>query len=255
MSGVDQFAVLLVLAMVRFAPLLMVPAFGMLSWIPGSIRGVVIVALGLIAVGGTTTLPAAVADIDAPVQLVLALGGEALVGLSFSLALVLPSAALDLGARMVDLQSGVAAATLFNPVMHATESLFGTLIQWTGMVTFFSLGLHLIVLRGIAASTTLVPLGAGRLLMQPATFLGLLSSQFLLGLMVVLPVMLGLFALDLGAAYASRSMPQANIYFVVLPLKLLASLLLLSASVRFAPALIERLYRDGFAAMHLAGAY
>jgi flagellar biosynthesis protein FliR len=41
-------------------------------------------------------------------------------------------------------------------------------------------------------------------------------------------------------------MPQANVYFVALPLKVMAGFTLLAGSLRFAPPLIERLYRDAF---------
>jgi flagellar biosynthetic protein FliR len=72
----------------------------------------------------------------------------------------------------------------------------------------------------------------------------MLGSQFLLGLMVVMPVMMGLFAVDVFVAIASRSMPQANIYFLSLPMKVAAVLVLLAASLRLAPTLMARLFRD-----------
>jgi flagellar biosynthetic protein FliR len=65
--------------------------------------------------------------------------------------------------------------------------------------------------------------------------------------------MLGLFAIDLVAAYASRSMPQANIYFVSLPIKVMAGFVLLAGSLRYAPPLIERLYRDAFTVLPRLG--
>ena len=65
--------------------------------------------------------------------------------------------------------------------------------------------------------------------------------------MVVAPVLLGLFAIDIGVAYATRSMPQANVYFLALPLKVLVAMLLLIAALRFSPALLMRLYHDAFA--------
>jgi flagellar biosynthetic protein FliR len=65
-------------------------------------------------------------------------------------------------------------------------------------------------------------------------------------LMVSAPTMLGLFAIDLAVAYASRSMPQANMYFVALPIKVMAGFVLLAGSLRYAPPLIERMYRDAF---------
>jgi flagellar biosynthetic protein FliR len=251
-SPLDTVMATFLLAMARFAPLLMVPAFTPFAWVPGYVRVTVLLVLTLVAVGAH---PGAVAiDWSAPVPFVLALVGESLLGLSLSLAVVLPAAALGFSARVVDMQSGIAAASLFNPSTHISESLAGMAVQWAGMMVFFTLGLHLVLLQGMLASIDLVPLGAGRLALTPETFIGLLSSQFLLGMMVVVPVILGLFALDLAVAYASRSMPQANVYFVALPLKLLAAFTLLAGSMKFAPLLVGRLYREAFAALPGLGA-
>jgi flagellar biosynthetic protein FliR len=39
-------------------------------------------------------------------------------------------------------------------------------------------------------------------------------------------------------------MPQANIYFLALPMKVAAVLVLLAASLKMAPTLMARLFRD-----------
>ena len=242
------------LAMARFAPLLVVSGFTPFAWVPAVVRVVVLLALTLTAVGASPVVSLPL-GMDTPLSFAFAMGGESLMGFSFSLAIALPAAALGFSARVVDMQSGLAAASLLNPSTHTTESLTGTIVQWGGMIVFFALGLHLLLLQGLIASIDIVPLGKGVLAVTPATFMTLLSSQFLLGLMVAAPVILGLFAMDLAIAYASRSMPQANVYFVALPLKLLASFVLLAGTVRFAPMLIERLYRNAFSALPGMGSH
>ena len=254
MNTVDVAVGAFLLAMARFSPLLMVPAFTPFAWVPASMRVTILLALTLIGTGIQSS-PVVHLDTDAPLPFVLAMIGESLLGLSFSVAIVLPAAALGFSARVVDMQSGVAAANLFNPSTHVTESLAGTAVQWAGMMVFFTMGIHLLLLQGMVASIDVVPLGQGRLALSPEAFINMLSSQFLLGLMVVAPVILGLFAIDLAVAYASRSMPQANVYFVALPLKVLAGFMLLAGSLRFAPPLIERLYRDAFSALPGMGAH
>ncbi|MDR3443752.1 flagellar biosynthetic protein FliR [Dyella sp.] len=251
----DTDLVVFLLAMARFSPLLMVPALGPLAWVPGYVRVIMLTALSVIALGSADMHAIQAHVTESPWLFGLAMAGESLVGLTFALATVLPMAALGFAARMVDMQSGVAAASVLNPSTRTTESLFGTVIQWSGMVVFFALGLHVVLLRGLVSSMQLVPIGSGSVVVSPGTFLGLLSTQFLLGLMVLLPVILGLFAIDLGTAYASRSMPQANIYFVALPLKLLAGFTLLAATLSFAPPLIERLFRNAFAALPMMGGH
>ncbi|WP_338015522.1 flagellar biosynthetic protein FliR [Dyella acidiphila] len=245
MGAVDPLIGAFLLAMARFVPLLMVPAFTPFNWAPATIRMCVLLALTMLAVG-VSPAPAQALDPDHPLPLLLAMGGECVLGFTLSLAVFLPIAALGFSARVLDMQSGVAAASLLNPATHASEALAGTVVQWAGLLVFFSLGLHLLLLQGMVASVALVPLGSGGLLVGPQVLLSKLSSQFLLGLMVSAPTMLGLFAIDLAVAYASRSMPQANMYFVALPIKVMAGFVLLAGSVRYAPPLIERMYRDAF---------
>jgi flagellar biosynthesis protein FliR len=234
-----------ILAMARFAPLLMVPAFTPFNWVPASIRMCVLLALTMMAVGVNHT-PVTHLDPDHPAPFVLAVASECVLGFTLSLAVFLPMAALGFSARVLDTQSGIAAASLFNPATHASEALAGTVVQWAGTLVFFALGMHLLLLQGMVASIQVVPLGSGGMLVSPDILLSKLSSQFLLGLMVSAPTMLGLFAIDLTVAYASRSMPQANMYFVALPIKVMAGFVLLAASLRYAPTLIERMYRDAF---------
>jgi flagellar biosynthetic protein FliR len=253
-EAIDTLMGVFLLAMARFAPLLMVPAFTPFNGVPASIRMCVLLALTMLAVG-VHQAPVVHLDPDHPLPFVLAVAGECVLGFSLSLAVVLPMAALGFSARVLDIQSGVSAASLFNPSTRTSEALAGTVMQWAGLLVFFSLGLHLLLLQGMVASIQIIPLGSGGALVSPAMLLSKLSSQFLLGLMVSAPTMLGLFAIDLTVAYASRSMPQANAYFVALPIKVLAGFVLLAGSLRYAPPLIERMYRDAFTVFSPSGVH
>lgn len=234
-------------ASARFAPVMIVPALTPFSWVPGLIRITVLVAVAILA---TAVAPSGVAvGIDQPLAFGLALLGESAYGLALALAVMLPLAAIGFSARVVDIQSGVAAMALFNPSIRTTESVAGTVLQWAGTLIFFALGFHLLLLKGLIASVQFAPLGSAGLTMSPGHFAALLGVQFMLGLAVVAPVILGLFAIDLGIAFASRSMPQANVYFVALPLKVAAAFLLLAADLAFAPHLIGRMFAQSFRAV------
>jgi len=245
MSGLESVVMRFAFACARFAPVLIVPALTPFAWVPGLIRIALLVAVAVLATAVAPPSTVAV-GIDQPLALGLALLGEGVYGLALALAVMLPMAAIGFSARVVDVQSGIAAMALFNPSIRTTESMAGTALQWAGTLIFFALGFHLLLLKGLLASTQLAPLGSAGLGISPEHFVTLLGSQFLLGLAVVAPVVLGLFAIDLGIAYASRSMPQANIYFVALPLKVAAAFLLLAADLSFAPRLIGRVFEQAF---------
>lgn len=245
MEAINSLIDAFLLAMARFVPLLMVPALTPLNGVPVSIRMCLLLALAMLAVGAHQ-VPVIDLDPDHPLPFVLAMAGECVLGFTLSLAITLPMAALGFSARVLDIQSGVSSASLFNPDTHVAEALAGTVVQWASLLVFFSLGMHLLLLHGMMVSIEVIPLGSGGMLVSPHTLLSKLSSQFLLGLTLSAPTMLGLFAIDLIVAYASRSMPQANVYFVALPIKVLAGFVLLAGSLRYAPTLIERMYRDAF---------
>lgn len=245
MTEIEHAIVRFMLASARFAPVLIVPALTPFVWVPALVRIALLMAVGMLAaaVAPTGAVPISA---DQPIAFGLALLGESAFGLALALAVMLPVAAIGFSARIADIQSGVAAIALFNPTVRSADSMAGTVMQWSATLVFFALGFHLLLLQGLVASTRFVPLGSAGLAITPQRFVEMLGSQFLLGLAVVAPVIVGLLAIDFGVAFASRSMPQANVYFVALPLKVAAAFLLLAATLRFAPQLIGRVFDQAF---------
>lgn len=245
MNALDGLVTAFGLAMLRYLPVFGIPALSPLSWAPGMVRLVLLLAASWLTVLASGVLPAA--GLAQPMALVLACLGELLLGLAFGLAILLPQAAIGFAARLADTQAGLSAASLFNPGgQHEPESIFGTIFMLAATVLFFSLDLHLRLFGLLTSSVRAIPLGSAGANLDFEGFLSMVSSSFLLGLAVVSPVILGLFAVDMGVAYATRSMPQANVYFLALPLKVGLALLLLAATLAFAPVLVGRLYGDAF---------
>lgn len=180
--------------------------------------------------------------------LLLAGASELLIGMTFGLAILLPQAGIGMAARLADMQAGLSAAALFNPGgQHEPESLLGSLLLLAATVLFFALDLHVALFRLLSMSVRVLPLGGVGLHLDRGGFLSMVSSSFTLGLMVVAPIVIGLLVVDVAVAYATRSMPQANVYFLALPLKVTVALLLLAATLAYVPGLIGRLYQDAFA--------
>lgn len=229
-------------ASARFAPVMIVPALTPFAWVPGLIRGVLLLAVAMLAMAVAPWGGGPAMGIGHPLALGMALLGEGAFGMTLALAVMLPIAAAGFSARVVDVQSGVAVISLFNPAIRSAESMVGTILQWAATLIFFALGFHLLLLKALIVSTQLVPLGTAGLAITPQHFMALLGTQFMLGFAVVAPVIFGLFAIDLGISFASRAMPQANIYFVALPLKVAATFVLLALDLAFAPRLIGRMF-------------
>ena len=246
MTAFENAAGMLALAFLRYAPAIVLPSLSPLRWAPPLVR--IVLTLGLAWV---TMLAMPVEDLHAglghAVAWTAAAFGELAIGTAFGLALAMPQAALHHGGWLLDVQAGLGTATLFDPgAQNETQSLLGMALMLLATALFFTLDLHLDLYRSLIASTQVLPLGQMALRPEPTAILAMIGNSFLLGLMVVAPVMLGLFAIDIGVAYATRSMPQANVYFLALPLKALAAMLLLAVALNTMPALISRLYHDAF---------
>lgn len=246
-DGLERFAGMLGLAFLRYLPPIALAALSPLNWAPPLVR----IALAM-ALAWMTVLAMPVDSWSAmptqPMGWIAAALVELSIGFVFGLVVMMPQAALHLSGWLVDVQAGLSAAAIFNPGGQGDmQSMIGTALMLLGTVLFFTLDLHLELYRALVASTAVLPVGGAGLRLDAEAFFGLLGGSFLLGLMIVAPVMLGLFAVDVGVAYATRSMPQANVYFLMLPLKIVVALLLLVATLPFVPALMGRLFRDAFA--------
>lgn len=242
MDPIVTFAVVFAFALLRYLPVMVLPGLSPLSWAPAFVRIILLLAFTWLTVLAMPHAPV----LDArgwPVALLLGALGELLIGLVFGLGFMLPNAALHTSGWLLDMQAGLGAATLFNPGSGSGESLLGHALMLAATVLFFTLDLHVLLFKGIASSQRWMPLGSVGLQVQPDAFFALLGSSFLWALMVVAPVLIGLFCVDLAVAYASRSMPQANIYFLALPLKVAVAMGLLAMTLAYAPTLIGRLFR------------
>ncbi len=151
-------------------------------------------------------------------------------------------AAFGFGGQLIDFQIGFNAAGILNPATQVQSSLISTILELFGVLLFLLLDLHHVLLRGMAG---IFRASAGNPIV-PQSFVESVISQstlvFAYGLALVMPVVVGLFLVDLTIAVFSRSMPQINIYFVALPLKVFAGLALLAASVRYVMPLAGRVF-------------
>ncbi|HVJ38120.1 MAG TPA: flagellar biosynthetic protein FliR [Stenotrophomonas sp.] len=239
------FALLFGLAGLRYLPVTVLPGLSPLGWAPLLVRIATMLSLAWLTV---VALPDGYAapTVESPWLLLSAAVGELVLGTVFGLGFLVPNAAVHMSGWMMDMQAGLGAASLFNPASADTqESLLGQALVLSATVLFFTLDLHLLLYRLLAASVVALPLGAARYGLDTDAFMFLLGGSFITGLAMILPVLLGLLAVDLAVGYASRSMPQANIYFLALPLKIGVALGLLALSLQYAPMLLGRLFRDG----------
>jgi flagellar biosynthetic protein FliR len=235
-----------VLLWLRLGALLLLTPLFTLTNVPKLFGVLLTLALaGLLAAG----LPhAASAPIAQPAQLAVAALSELLVGAMMAFGIHAAFGALHLMARLIDLQLGLGMGGVFDSTTRGAEtSGLAMALQLVGVVTFFALGAHHALLRGIAYSIEKLPLGMPFMRYPVEAIVAQFGATFTLALTLGAPVVFAMLLLEAGLAVVARALPQIPVFFVAMPVKLLVGLALLAFAARHFAPLIERVHASIFA--------
>ncbi|MBX8532918.1 flagellar biosynthetic protein FliR [Pseudomonas cichorii] len=228
------------LVSVRLIPLIVVSPILFFSRIPLTVRLLLALMLSAVLASGMTMA-------DAPVFTLPVLLGELLLGVLMAFGFHAAHAGVDMAGKLIDTQIGLNAAGVFDPGTSSMTGLTAELLAWSLGALFLVLNLHHDLLRVFAQLLVAVPPGSVSLSALSMPLATVMTQQFLLAFMIVVPVILGLWLVDVAFAFLSRSMPQANVYFLSLPVKLgigmFIFILTLPMIVQRLPLLIENALR------------
>ena len=219
----------------RLSGLMLSAPLWSMTAMPRSIRAAVTVVLALLLtpLAPRVTLPEQVFDLPLPMAMELVLG----------LAIGLTAAVLVQGAvlagEVISLQMGISlgAALGGNPDLEAQG--VGQFQQLLALFLYVSVGGHLLLLKGLAASLQSLPPGAPLALAAGGgAAASLLGTLFASSLGIAAPVMVTLLLVNLSLATLSRAVPQLNAMMVSLPLTIGVGLVAVAAALPLVAAAI-----------------
>jgi flagellar biosynthetic protein FliR len=214
--------------------------------IPARVRLVLVLAL---AASLSVLLPAPpAAAVDAAT--VLAVVREFAVGIAIGLMVRLAFEAGQLAGELASQGMGLSFATMADPLSNASSPV---LSQWFFLIfglVFFTLDGHLALVRLLLDSYHALPIGAA--LPDVHAFLATVPAFFgtalRAGVLLALPVMMALLAVNLAFGVLARAAAQLNPIQIGLPVALLVGLLLMSLLVRHLQGPVQALLEQAFAA-------
>ena len=176
-------------------------------------------------------------------------------GLSIGLAVSFIMEAFFMAAQLISVQAGFSYASILDPSTQSDSTVLIVMAQLISGLLFFATGLDRQVLLILSNSLQSAPPGAFTLTRPHVEALLMMGGQvFSTGLRLVLPIMTLLLLVDLSLGMLGRLNAQLQIFTLVLPLKTLAALGLLSASVLMFPRVFEQLSTSIFGTLrHLLG--
>jgi flagellar biosynthetic protein FliR len=192
----------------------------------------------LVVAAGASTLPFS--------RFLLAIGQEVVLGLLLGYAVTLIFSAVQFAAAILGLQFGFSLANVIDPTLTGQETVVGQFYSVLTGLIFFTINGHHHVLAGLARSFEVAP-PLGYALFDAAQgttverLLTLSATLFEASLRIAMPIMGALLLADVAMAVIARSAPQMNVYFVGLPIKILAGLVALMLALPLTVVAIERL--------------
>ena len=212
------------------AMVMTLPALGE-AMIPQRVRLMIALALVILLVPVVgDTYPAGATQ--KPLMLVGLIGLETATGLAIGLLLRIMISAVGTAGNVIAMQSGLAFAQTFDPSQQTQSALVSTFLSLLALVLIFAADLHHLLIAGIRESFVLFPPGK---LLPTGDFAKLavetVSEAFTLGVQMASPFLVFGLILYGASGILARLMPQVQIFFLAMPLNILAGFVLLALTL------------------------
>lgn len=174
---------------------------------------------------------------------------ETAIGLTLGWLITLAIAGVEASGVLIDFFGGFSAATIFDPVAGQSAAVFARMQTVAiGLLLVVSPALHGLI-RGFVISYQQVPLATSPDFNTHLwTSVASATSNILVAAVAIsAPVLGALLLAEAGLALASRFVPQANVFFLGLPLKSLVVLTVVGAALTLVPSVLPRLLEIGSA--------
>ncbi len=133
---------------------------------------------------------------------------------------------------ILDLISGLFVSQVFDPISGVQGGVYARLFNLTATTLFLVAGGLTVLVSGLVGSVRVLPLDAS-LSPDPALAglaIDLISTLVRAGVELALPIMGVMLMLELALGLAARFAPQANVFLLGLPAKLLTSITVVGAA-------------------------
>lgn len=209
--------------------LAMTPLFSAFG-VPMVSRLILVLVFASLAVSGAPQPAAGLVSLDG--GFLSSLMSEMAIGLLMAVGVHTAFAAFAVAGRLIDAQMGFTLGAVLDPVSQGHAAVMASGLNLLAVVLFFVTDVHHLLLAGFFRTFELLPLGqalsvGGWLPMAQGA-----GMMFVLGFAMASPVVVALLLTDVVVGVVSRNMPQMNVLFLSIPLKVLLGIAVMVVSVR-----------------------
>jgi flagellar biosynthetic protein FliR len=176
-----------------------------------------LVALILVNVINTTNI----IPLDSMYDITVAAMKEFLIGLMIGYVSFLIFSSIYLAGQLIDTQVGFGIASVIDPTTNIQVPVTANFYYILAMIVFLLANGHHMLIEGVVKSYSILPIGT--LVFNPVMiteFIKILGLIFIIGFKISAPVIAAILVCDVTLGILSKTMPQMNIFFVGMPLKI-----------------------------------
>lgn len=141
--------------------------------------------------------------------------------------------AIKIGGQLIDIQMGLSMANIYDATTKTQTTLIGNLIYWMGILVFFSINGHHILIEGLQYSFKIIEIGTPIIENNLDYLIKIFIEYFTIGFKISVSVALALLISEIVMGLVSRSVPQFNVMILGMPMKILVGTLFLLVSLPF----------------------
>ncbi|MDP2301424.1 MAG: flagellar biosynthetic protein FliR [Ignavibacteria bacterium] len=146
---------------------------------------------------------------------------EVLTGLLIGFMLNFVFWGISYAGTLIGFEVGLTMADVFNPTAQTNNNVIGEFIYLGATVIFFLINGHHYIIRALAYSYTIIPIGEFGV---SESLLNLLvkytATIFIIAVKIASPIMVSFFLLHIAEGVLARVIPQMQVFFVVQPIKI-----------------------------------
>ncbi len=155
----------------------------------------------------------------------LAVAREMFIGLLVGFAATLTFGAVQVAANFMGLNTGFAAGQVLNPTFGSSGAAYDSMYLIICTLLFLALDGHLLFIKAMALSFQIAPLNNPMPALSAEAILRFFAYMILSGVQLAFPVIAAVVMTDVAAGLLARVAPQMQVFFLVINIKILLSLI------------------------------
>lgn len=224
--------------------------------IPTQVKALLTVVMTMILFEGLHIKAPVIPTVLGPFTLYLA--SEVAIGFVIGFVAQFAFAAVQFAGQAIDMQLGFAIVNVIDPVYGTQAPLVGSFNNLLALLLFLAVNGHHYIIAALYQSYHMIPIfGLSNVKETSQIMIELFGGMLVTGLKLAIPVVGAMFVADMALGIMARTVPQMQVFFVGIPVKIFLGFILLliviPAYLTTMQFLFDSSYRDMLRVIKIMG--